>query len=94
MEQNVVQHHDFTPFLEAFGEYAKSCIDKSSPTRFTAIEFQKRIDDFATKMQQHLTEEVATLVALSKYDTDAIRKAYSEFEEGLKKADKVNVSCI
>jgi hemerythrin-like domain-containing protein len=85
MEQNVAQHDAFVPGLEELGRYAKETPAKD----YDAQKLREIIDRFGPALTTHLTEEIDTLMDMKKYDTVAIMKGYSEFEEELRKGEKV-----
>lgn len=92
MEQNVVQHHEFLPALETFGQYAQACLDKKKS--FDASQFIGLMDTFAPKLSTHLEDEIKTLRGLGKYKDNVkeIKKAYMALAADAQQASKVG-SC-
>lgn len=87
MEQNVEQHRAFTPGFDKFYEYCKTCPSKS----YDGEKLRGLVEAFADPLTQHLYDEVETLRALDKYDSDSgkIRQAYQRFEKSLMAIDNV-----
>lgn len=85
MEANVEQHRAFTPGFEAFDAYAKSC----HPRDYDGKKVRELIDSFAVPLHQHLIDEIDTLRALDRYDSEKIRLAYKRFEKSAMNTDKV-----
>lgn len=74
MEGNVDQHHMFEPGLERLGRYAT----ETSVENYSWVELRNIIDDFGDILQQHLSEEIDTLLGLEKYDSKALLKAWDD----------------
>jgi len=85
MEGNVEQHRAFTPRFEAFDAYVKTC----APEDYDGRKVRELIDAFATPLHRHLVDEIDTLGALDRYDSEEIRGAYKRFEKSAKDADMV-----
>jgi hemerythrin-like domain-containing protein len=90
MEQNKEQHRQFTPGFERFHEYARTC----TPKDFNGDEFRLLIEGFAEPLHRHLQDEIATLRALDKYDSEQVRQAYKRLEKELMNTDNVRLSNI
>ncbi|PMD50073.1 uncharacterized protein K444DRAFT_638277 [Hyaloscypha bicolor E] len=91
MEQNVVQHHEFLPALETFGQYAQACLDKKKS--FDASQFIGLMDTFAPKLSTHLEDEIKTLRGLGKYKDNVkeIKKAYMALAADAQQASKTTI---
>jgi hypothetical protein len=85
MAQNVEQHRAFTPGFDTFQEYARTC----SPLEYDGEELRRLVDAFAGPLTQHLRDEVETLRALDKYDSEKVREAYKRLEKSLMATDNV-----
>jgi hemerythrin-like domain-containing protein len=86
MEQNKEQHRAFTPGFERLYEYARTCASKD----FDGNEFRSLIEGFAEPLHKHLEDEIATLRALDKYDSQQVRQAYRRLEKELMNTDNVS----
>ena len=87
MERNVEQHQAFTPGFDAFQEHALTCPAKD----YDGQKIRTLIEDFAEPLTRHLHDEIDTLRALDKYDSERIRQAYKHFEKRMMATD--NVRC-
>ena len=85
MEQNIEQHRAFTPGFDRFYEYCKTC----SPTDYDGQKLRNLVEAFAQPLTKHLYDEIETLRALDKYDSENIRQAYRRFEKSLMATDNV-----
>lgn len=85
MERNVEQHRAFTPGFDAFQEYSRTCPAKE----YDGKRLRSLIEVFAEPLTKHLHEEIDTLRALDKYDSERIRQAYKRFEKTLMDTDNV-----
>ncbi|KAI5814927.1 hypothetical protein BZA77DRAFT_266281 [Pyronema omphalodes] len=65
MTGNVDQHHLFTPGIKAYESYLQSCI--TTPGGFSGDKLCEIIDGFATTLQQHLADEIQTILKLREY---------------------------
>ncbi|KUJ07940.1 uncharacterized protein LY89DRAFT_742239 [Mollisia scopiformis] len=65
MEVSVEQHHAFLPGLAAYKEYLSGCTNK--PDTFSGTRLISIIDSFAPELLIHLSDEIPTLLALSKF---------------------------
>jgi hemerythrin-like domain-containing protein len=74
MEGNVEQHHEFEPGLAAMLKFAV----ETSVEDYDAGKLRAVIDGFGDILQTHLTEEIDTLLALQKYDSDALKACWAE----------------
>ncbi|CZR62061.1 uncharacterized protein PAC_11958 [Phialocephala subalpina] len=64
MEENVEQHHAFLPGLSAYKQYLTTCSTKPETSGYQLVSI---IDSFAPTLFTHLTDEIPTLLALSKF---------------------------
>ena len=85
MEQNYEQHKAFTPGFIKFEEYARTC----SPKAYDGQELKSIVEAFAEPLIQHLNDEINTLRALDKYDSEKVRQAYKKLEKALMNTDNV-----
>lgn len=85
MEQNIEQHRAFTPGFERFQEYAKTC----APKDYDGMKLRSLVEGFADPLNQHLHDEIDTLRALDKYDSQRVRQAYKNLEKLLMATDNV-----
>lgn len=85
METNREQHRSFTPGFESFQEYAKTC----APKDYDGQKLRNLVEDFAEPLTKHLHDEVGTLHALDKYDSESVRQAYKRLEKALMATDNV-----
>ena len=86
METNKEQHRAFTPGFEAFHKYAETC----SPADFDGQRIRELVEGFAEPLTKHLHDEIDTLRALDKYDSESVRKAYKQLEKLLMATDNVS----
>ena len=86
MDHNVEQHKAFTPGLEVFHEYAKTC----TPKDYDGQKLRSLVEGFADPLTQHLHDEIDTLRALDKYDSEKVRQAYKQLEKILMATDNVS----
>jgi hypothetical protein len=86
MERNVSQHHEFTPAMDAFGQYASDVL--AGKKTYDGKTFVGLIDAFGPALAKHLTEEIQTLLALGKYDAKKLKAAYMRFEVEARSAPK------
>ncbi|KAF1968720.1 hypothetical protein BU23DRAFT_479418 [Bimuria novae-zelandiae CBS 107.79] len=85
MERNIEQHRAFTPGFEAFDSYSQTC----APKDYDGQKFRGLIEAFAEPLHQHLKDEIETLRALDRYNSEEIRRAYKRFEKSLMDTDNV-----
>lgn len=85
METNREQHRAFTPGFEKFQEYAKTC----APKDYDGQKLKGLVEGFAEPLTKHLHDEVDTLRALDKYDSESVRQAYKRLEKALMATDNV-----
>ena len=85
MDGNVEQHRAFTPGFEAFHEYAKTC----PPKDYDGQRLRSLVEAFAEPLTTHLHDEINTLRALDKYDSERVRQAYKRLEKSLMDTDNV-----
>lgn len=91
MAKNVEQHEAFHPGFNAFRDYCRDTV----PDAYDAKALRDIIDGFANILQEHLADEIDTLLALDIYDENELRKAYKVTEEKiLATADKVSLCCF
>jgi hemerythrin-like domain-containing protein len=86
MERNVLQHQAFMPGLEEFQRYA----EETTSDLYNGEELQKIIDKFGSKLTQHLTEEIETLLGLEIYNGPVLKDAYVKFDLEFRKGNKVS----
>ena len=88
MDHNKEQHRAFTPGFELFQGYASTC----APKDYDGMRLRSLIEGFADPLTQHLLDEVETLRALDKYDSQRVRQAYKGLEKILMATDNVRCS--
>ena len=88
MQQNVEQHKAFTPGFEQFLEYVATCQRKD----YDGETLLRLVDGFAEPLTKHLHDEIQTLLALDKYDSDRVKQAYKNLEKLLMDTDNVRVA--
>jgi hemerythrin-like domain-containing protein len=88
MERNKEQHRAFTPGFDRFHEYARTCLPKD----YDGQKLGSLVDDFAEPLTQHLRDEIDTLRALDKYDSQRVRQAYQQLEKVLMATDNVRLA--
>jgi hypothetical protein len=76
MEANIDQHHAFEEGLKKFGEYVYS----TKPETWERETFKGIIDSFTPALNNHLREEIPTLLALDKYGPEKLKKAWDDLE--------------
>ncbi|KAL5411696.1 hypothetical protein PMIN06_003710 [Paraphaeosphaeria minitans] len=87
MEAIVEQYRAFTPGFESFDAWVKSCQLKD----FDGKKMKELFDVFATPLHIDLVDEIATLRALDKYDSDVICLAYKRFDKSAMNTDKYRI---
>jgi hemerythrin-like domain-containing protein len=90
MQRNVEQHRAFTPGFEQFQEYCQTC----DPKAYDGAKLRALVEAFAEPLTQHLHDEVETLRALDKYDSERIRQAYKQLEKILMNTDNVSYRLV
>ncbi|PMD48704.1 hypothetical protein L207DRAFT_539882 [Hyaloscypha variabilis F] len=65
MKKNIEQHHAFLPGLEAYSEYLNSVT--ATPEIFSGEHLNTIIDSFASTLVEHLSDEIPTLLSLSRF---------------------------
>jgi hemerythrin-like domain-containing protein len=88
MEKNIEQHRAFTPGFDAFYEYCKTC----SPSKYDGQKLRGLVQAFADPLVKHLHEEIDTLKALDKCDSEKVRQAYRRLEKSLMATDNVRLN--
>lgn len=88
MQANVEQHRAFTPGFDRFHEYCRTC----PPANYDGHKLVNLIQDFAEPLTGHLHDEIDTLRALDRYDSERIRQAYQQLEKSLMATDNVRPS--
>ena len=86
METNKEQHRAFTPGFEHFQEYCRTC----EPKDYDGARLRSLLEGFAEPLTRHLHDEIDTLKALNKYDSDQVRQAYKQLEKILMATDNVS----
>ena len=88
LQANIDQHHAFEPGLKRLEAFANH-----TPTEdYKCEDLHGIIDDFASGLQEHLRDEIATLLAMRPYDSAALLKIYRRCEAVAAKQDKVEPS--
>ena len=87
LQANIEQHHAFEPGLKQLQAFANNTIPKDY--KFEAL--QGIIQDFASGLQQHLHDEIPTLLAMRPYNSDALLKVYKKCEAAAGKQEKVEI---
>lgn len=90
MENNVEQHRAFTPGFDKFYEYCKTC----PPRTYDGEKLRSIVEAFAEPLIKHLHDEIETLRALDKFDSEMLRQAYRRFEKSLMATDNVRQTHI
>ncbi|GAM83325.1 hypothetical protein ANO11243_013120 [Dothideomycetidae sp. 11243] len=83
MERNIQQHRAFTPGFDEFSTYVHTC----SPSDYDGGKVKTLVQEFAEPLTLHLREEIDTLRALDKYDSEQVRQAYKRLEKMLMDTD-------
>ena len=87
MVRNVEQHRAFTPGFEQFQTYAETCPVQD----YDGQKIKSLIEGFAEPLTRHLHDEIDTLRALDKYDSEAERQDYKRLEKILMDTDNVRI---
>lgn len=87
LQANIEQHFAFEPGLKQLQAFANDT--KPIDYKFEAL--QGIIQDFASGLQQHLHDEIPTLLAMRPYDSDALLKVYRKCEAAARKQEKVTM---
>lgn len=90
MEANIVQHEAFGPGLDAFSEYVKAVLGKT--TAYDGHKFVKLIAGFATLLTTHLRDEINTILSLERYDIDWGKCNKRTTDHAIKSLDMVSVT--
>lgn len=93
-EGNIAQHRKFDAGLKNLEGFVTGMLNGSSEGRgdggvWDGKQMRTLIDSFASDLATHLKDEIQTLLALKKYDSATLRKAWDEFDLELRKGDKV-----
>ncbi len=88
MQQNVDQHAAFTPGFEDFQKYAQTC----KPEDYDGQKLRSLVEAFAEPLTRHLNDEIDTLRALDKYDSEKVRQAYKGLEKLLMATDNQRIA--
>ena len=89
MAENLDQHRAFHDGMLAFKAY---CTTTTAET-YDSKKLLDILDSFCLVLQEHLTEEIDTLLALEKFDAKQLEAEWAEMERGLiARADKVGLS--
>jgi len=94
MDVNIAQHEVFHSGLHAYGDYIASFIKGSRPiNEFSGQHLRELIDAFAEPLNQHLHDEIPTLLALEKYSDKLDIKALfdKDGEEHMAKLSKTRI---
>jgi len=87
MAANVEQHHRFEEGLEHLKKY----VSETEVEEYEGGKLREIIEEFGGKLTEHLMEEIATLLALEKYDAKALRAAWVGFDEAMRQGEKVRI---
>ncbi|MCJ1458856.1 hypothetical protein MMC28_009230 [Mycoblastus sanguinarius] len=87
MEVNVEQHESFHPGFYRFRDYVRN----TNPDDFDGELLQGIMDGFSPILQQHLKEEIGTLLELKDCDEEQLRACYKILEEKVLDCDKSTV---
>ena len=87
MSDNVEQHRAFTPGFEAFQEYVRTC----PMGEYDGKKIRSLIEAFAEPLTQHLRDEIDTLRALDKYESEKVRQAYNQMDKLMRESDNVRI---
>lgn len=85
MEANIHQHRAFDDGLKEIGVYAKEI----TVEEFDGSKVRLILDRIGPVLERHLSDEIATLLALDKYDSMKVKKTWVEFDLAMRKGDKV-----
>ena len=77
MEGNVEQHHLFEPGMAALKKYAT----QTTVEEYDATKLQAVIDSFGDILQQHLNDEIQTLLSLKIYDSKKLQACWDRTHE-------------
>lgn len=83
MGRNIEQHHSFHQGLEAYKAYVDNCLAVNE--RYDGLKLVEIIDSFGSNLATHLADEIATILALSKYDKDKVDDFEKKFNDWAKK---------
>lgn len=86
MQHNIEQHRAFTPGFDVFYEHAQTCLPKD----YDGQKIGRLVDAFAEPLIRHLHDEIETLRALDKHDSERVRQAYQRLEKSLMATDNVS----
>jgi hemerythrin-like domain-containing protein len=89
LQANVEQHRAFEPGLKQLQAFAND----TKPKDYKFETLQGIIQDFASGFQQHLHDEIPTLLAMRPYDSDALLEVYKKCEAVAGKQEKVTMFC-
>jgi len=85
MERNVEQHHAFMGGLEEFQRLSK----ETGVEEYDGMKLREVIDGFGEELTEHLTAEIGTFLELEKYPDPAVKKAFVDFDDLIRKSDAV-----
>ncbi|KAF2118011.1 hypothetical protein BDV96DRAFT_407548 [Lophiotrema nucula] len=88
MERNIDQHRAFAPGFELFQKYSQTCL----PEDYDGRKLRTLVEGFAEPLTRHLHDEIETLRALDKFDSQRIRQAYQRFEKSLMNTDNYRIA--
>ncbi|KAH8820711.1 hypothetical protein F5884DRAFT_58620 [Xylogone sp. PMI_703] len=70
MDGSIEQHHAFLPPLEAYKSYLQSVTN--NPQDFSGSHLNSLIDAFAPALMAHLTDEISSLLSLSRFGLERL----------------------
>lgn len=88
MQPNVEQHRAFEKGLEELGSWAKS----TTPSSYSSTTLRSIISSFGPTLRTHLADEIPTLLALSPYDSTALKKIWNAAGNHAKRTGEVSVA--
>jgi len=77
MDGNVEQHKAFESGLEKFKEYAFN----TKPEAYDGADFRRILESFGYTLQEHLHDEIPSLLGLCIYDSDKLKKIWAKTEK-------------
>jgi hemerythrin-like domain-containing protein len=89
MEGNTEQHHLFQPRLARLADYG--CETKVEG--YSGERVRELVRDLGDVLREHLADEIPTLMALEKFDSEEIMKVFKKCEKAAFEFPKVSLSC-
>jgi len=87
MTENIAQHHAFEPGLKNLSDWVAR-VEKDT-SLFNPKELKGIIDGFGAILQEHLKDEIDTLMELHPVDSKKLLSSYLRFDLELRKGEKV-----